>query len=112
MNLRFLALAYQPTSPQAMFQQTATPSRRANYRIAVLLDVWVCWNCNGREDISGVRDMSIGGLFLHTQLRRATGTPRKIDFLAPEGQTPPDALVKDAWPCRDLGPKLPTQTKQ
>ena len=71
----------------------ATPSRRANYRIAALVDVWVCWNCNGREDISRVRDMSIGGLFLNTRLRRATGTPMKIDFLVQEGQIRADAVA-------------------
>src|SRR5258706_3761245 len=89
-----------------MLQQTTTPSRRANYRIAVLLDVWVCWNCNGREDISGVRDMSIGGLFLHTQLRPATGTPMKIHFLVQEGQNRADALVRHARPDPDLGLKI------
>jgi len=95
-----------------MLQQTTTPSRRANYRIAVLLDVWVCWNCNGREDISGVRDMSIGGLFLNTQLRRATGTAMKIDFLVQEGQIRPDAVVRHAVPDRGLGLKSTAITEQ
>src|SRR5258708_21914661 len=93
-----------------MLQQTTTPSRRANYRIAVLLDVWVCWNCNGREDISGVRDMSIGGLFLNKQLRRATGTPMKIDFFVQEGQIRADAFVRHAVPDRDLGLKITALT--
>lgn len=96
----------------AMFQQTATPSRRANYRIAALVDVWVCWNCNGREDISRVRDMSIGGLFLNTRLRRATGTPMKIDFLVQEGQIRAEAVVRHAVLDRGLGLKFTALTEQ
>ena len=49
-------------------------------------DVWVCWNCNGREDVSLVRDLSLGGLFLLTRWRRVIGTPMKVDFLVREGQ--------------------------
>jgi len=49
--------------------------------LARLQDVWVCWNCNGREDVSLVRDLSLGGLFLDTRWRRVVGTPMKVDFL-------------------------------
>jgi hypothetical protein len=100
------------TVSRAMFQQTATPCRRANYRIATLVDVWVCWNCNGREDISRVRDMGIGGLFLNTRLRRATGTPMKIDFLVQEGQIRADAVVRHAVLDRGLGLKFTALTEQ
>ena len=93
-----------------MFQQTATPCRRANYRIARLVDVWVCWNCIGREDISRVRDMGIGGLFLNTRLVRAIGTPMKIDFLVQEGQIRADAEVRHA--DRGLGLRFTALTEQ
>src|SRR5260370_39420828 len=95
-----------------MLQQTTTPSRRANYRIAVLLDVWVCWNCNGREDISGVRDMSIGGLFFNTQLPPGSGTPKKIPFLVHERKMRADAFVRRAGPQRGLGLKITSITAQ
>src|SRR5258707_467973 len=42
--------------------------------LARLQDVWVCWNCNGREDVSLVRDLSLGGLFLLTRWRRFVGS--------------------------------------
>jgi len=54
--------------------------------LARLQDVWVCCNCNGREDVSLVRDLSLGGLFLDTRWRRVVGTPMKVDFLVREGQ--------------------------
>ena len=95
-----------------MFQQTATPCRRANHRIAALVDVWVCWNCNGREDVSRVADISIGGFFLNTRLHRATGTPIKIDFLVQEGQIRADAVVRHAALDRGLGLKFTALTEQ
>jgi hypothetical protein len=54
--------------------------------LARLQVVWVCWNCDGREDVSLVRDLSLGGLFLDTRWRRVVGTPMKVDFLVREGQ--------------------------
>src|SRR5712664_4178370 len=89
-----------------MWQKTATPSRRFNSRIAMTQDVWVCWQCNGREDVSRVRDLSLGGLFLETRSPRAIGSPTKVDFLVGEGQIRADAVVRHVAPGRGLGLKF------
>ena len=69
-------------------------------------DVWVCWQCDGREDVSRVRDLSLGGLFLETRSPRAIGSPTKVDFLVGEGQIRADAVVRHVAPGRGLGLKF------
>jgi hypothetical protein len=75
-------------------------------------DVWVCWLCNGREDVSRVRDLSLGGLFLETPLLRAIGLPLKVDFLVSEGQIRADAVIRHVTPGRGLGLKFTAVTEQ
>jgi len=69
-------------------------------------DVWVCWQCNGRDDVSRVKDLSLGGLFLETPTQRAIGTSTKVDFLVGEGQIRADAVVRHVVPGRGLGLKF------
>jgi hypothetical protein len=95
-----------------MFQQTTAPSRRVNSRIAVRQEIWVCWYCNGRDDISRVRDVSLGGLFLETPSLRTIGAATKVDFLVSEGQIRVDAVVKHRLPGRGLGLKFTALTEQ
>jgi len=77
-----------------MPQNTATPSRRVNSRLLVNADIWVCWHSNGRDDLSRVRDMSLGGLFLQTPAQRPIGASTKLDFLVTEGQIRADAVIR------------------
>jgi hypothetical protein len=77
-----------------MLQNTTTPSRRVNSRLVINDDVWVCWNSNGRDDVSRVRDMSLGGLFLQTPAQRPVGASTKLDFLVTEGQIRADAIIR------------------
>jgi PilZ domain len=95
-----------------MLQTVATPSRRFNSRTITTGDVWVCWQCSGREDISRVRDLSLGGLFLETKVLRAIGSPTKIDFLVGEGQIRTDAVVRHVSPGQGLGLKFTAVTEQ
>jgi hypothetical protein len=95
-----------------MLQRAACPSRRFNSRIAMTQEVWVCWHCNGGDDVSRVRDMSLGGLFLETVTQRSVGTPAKIDFLVSEGQIRADAIVRHALPGSGLGLKFTALTDQ
>ena len=95
-----------------MLPNLATPSRRFNSRTVATQDVWVFWQCNGREDISRIRDLSLGGLFLETPLLRAVGSPTKVDFLVGEGQIRTDAVVRHVSPGRGLGLKFTAVTEQ
>ena len=73
-----------------------TPSRRLTTRVAVSEDVWVYWRCEGREDVSRIRNLSIGGLFIETPKPRPTGAVTKLNFLAQEGQIRAEAVVRHA----------------
>jgi len=81
-------------------------------RMAMTEEVWVCWQCNGRDDVSRVRDLSLGGLFLETHQSRAVGATTKVDFLVREGQIRTDAIIRHVVPGRGLGLKFTAVTEQ
>jgi len=75
-------------------------------------EVWVCWHCNGRDEVSRVHNMGAGGLFLETRVQRAVGTPTKLDFLVSEGQIRADAVIRHVQPGHGLGVKFTSLTEQ
>ncbi|SRR5712692_8382808 len=81
-------------------------SRRLDSRVHTTEDVWVYWRCNGRDDVSHVRDLSVGGLFIETPKPWPVGAVAKIDFLVQEGQIKADAIVCHAKPASGLGLKF------
>jgi hypothetical protein len=86
--------------------QVACPSRRLTSRSAVSGEVWVYWKCNGREDVSRVRNIGLGGLFFETREPRAVGTSVRLHFLVQEGQIRADGVVRHAKPGVGLGLKF------
>ena len=68
--------------------------------------MYVYWRCDGREDLSRVRDMSLGGLFIETPGSKALGTPTDLHFLVSEGQIRADALVRHVQPGVGVGLKF------
>jgi hypothetical protein len=87
-------------------------SRRLISRIATHEDVWVCWRCEGLEDVSRVCDLSVGGLFLSTPTPRPVGARAKVDFLVPEGQIRAEAVVQHLVPSGGVGMKFTAITDQ
>ncbi len=77
-----------------MLKQAIPPSRRLTARIRTPEGVWVFWRCNGRDETSRVRDLSLGGLFLETAETRTVGSTAKLDFLVQEGQIRAEAVVR------------------
>jgi hypothetical protein len=63
----------------------------------------VYWQCNGREDISGVRNISMGGMFLETPQPKAEGVLTRLHFLVQEGQIRADAVVRHTKSGEGLG---------
>lgn len=79
-------------------------SRRALTRVQTVDDIWVCWRCNGRDDVSRVIDISNDGLFLETpHLSVKEGMPAKLDFLVQEGSIKADAVVRHVKRGNGLG---------
>ena len=89
-----------------------SPSRRLTSRVPAPADVWVFWQCHGREDISCVRDMSMGGLFFETPQPKAEGVLARLHFLVQEGQIRADAVVRHAKSGDGLGLKFVALNEQ
>src|SRR2546425_12385653 len=82
------------------------PSRRLTSRVPAPSDVWVYWRCHGREDVSRVRDMSMGGLFIETPESREEGVQARLHFLVQEGQIRADEVVRHSRSSVGLGLKF------
>jgi len=89
-----------------MLQQSSFPSRRLSSRVETHEGVWVEWCCDGREDVSRVRNMSLGGVFLETHTSSGVGRTAKLEFLVEEGQIRADTIVRRVEPGRGLGLKF------
>lgn len=89
-----------------------SPSRRLTSRVPAPGDVWVYWQCHGREDVSSVLDMSMGGLFLETPEPKAQGVLTRLNFLVQEGQIRADAVVRHTRPGVGLGLKFTALSEQ
>lgn len=64
------------------------------------------WNCLGRDDVSLVRNMSLGGLFIETRQPRPLGTLTRLDFLVAEGPIRAEAIVRHCTAGAGLGLKF------
>ena len=90
----------------------SAPSRRFTSRVQAPEDVWVYWKCQGRDDVSQVRNMSLGGLFIETPQPQASGTITRLDFLVAEGQIRADAIVRHAKAGAGLGLRFTALSEQ
>jgi hypothetical protein len=77
-------------------------------RIESREEVWVYWRCNGRDDVSCVRDISLGGLFIETPKSFPAATVTNLHFLVQEGQIRAEAVVQHVKPNSGLGVKFVT----
>jgi hypothetical protein len=89
-----------------MTLQTSHGSRRLNARVESSNGVWVYWECNGDRDLSRVKDMSVGGLFIETPRIKRLGATTNLHFLVQEGQIRADAVVRHVKPGGGLGLKF------
>src|SRR5207244_5501131 len=88
---------------RTMMRAGSVPSRRFSSRVEVAGDVWVYWKCEGRDDVSRVGNMSMGGLFIEKPHARPSGPLTRLDFLVAEGQIRADAIVRHAPAGAGLG---------
>jgi hypothetical protein len=88
------------------------PSRRFYSRVETSKSVWVYWQCDGRADVSPVRDMSMGGLFLKTATVKPVGSVVNLHFLVQEGQIRADATVKYVKSGSGVGMKFAAVSRE
>ncbi len=87
-------------------------SRRFSNRIELHDRVCVYWSSYGKDDISIIRDLSIGGLFITTAKPLCLGATAKLDFLVPDGQIRAEAVVRHVIPMMGLGLKFTALVKE
>ena len=95
-------------SRQNLYSRKPCFSRRRTLRVDTLdtvVGVSVYWRCHGLDDVSPVRDLSFGGLFIETALALPVGAAVTIDFLVPDGPISADAVVRHVKPTGGLGLK-------
>lgn len=89
-----------------MLQEPVFPLRRHTSRVDAPEVVWVIWSCDGHDEISHVRDLSFGGLFVETASPRAVGATTALDFLVQGGRISADAVVRHLNPGHGMGLKF------
>jgi PilZ domain len=89
-----------------MLQQSVSHSVRFNLRVQTPSGVWAYWYCGGYDDVSRVRNLSLGGLFVETSKSRDVSSTVKLEFLVQEGQIRADAVVRRVEPGLGLALKL------
>ena len=94
------------------FRPQTSPSRRLTSRVPAPGDVWAYWKCRGVEDVSSVRDMSMGGLFLETAEATEEGVQVRLHFLVQEGQIRAEAVVRHIQSGKGLGLKFTALSEQ
>ena len=63
----------------------------------------VYWSCAGRSDVSRIRNLSFGGVFIETHKPQSVGAKAEIDFLVEEGQIRTKALVRHVEGASGMG---------
>ena len=84
----------------------ASPTRRLTTRVETNGEVWVYWQCDVRVDVSRVRDISAGGLFLELDEPLAKGQTIDLHFLVQEGSIRAEAVVRRCIRGDGLGLKF------
>jgi len=69
---------------------------RRTARVAVSKGVWVAWKTGGPRNVSRVRDLSAGGVFISTALNIPMGTAVELLFALPEGEARIHGIVRYA----------------
>jgi hypothetical protein len=87
-------------------------SRRFSTRIELRVAVCVYWSCFGKDELSLIRNLSIGGFFITTPKPRSLGATAKVDFLVPDGQIRGEAVIRHVIPSIGLGLKFTALVKE
>jgi PilZ domain-containing protein len=82
--------------------------RRATPRAEAEEGVYAFWSCDGPGDLSRVRNLNMGGIFIETPFRKDLGASVELYFLVREGQIRANAVVRHAEPGHGLGLKFTT----
>jgi PilZ domain len=77
--------------------------KRMYLRIPTPRGVWVSWQDTIRKDVSRVREVGFGGLFISTPNPLAVGTVLTLLLSVPEGEIRAGAIVRNTSPDEGMG---------
>jgi Tfp pilus assembly protein PilZ len=72
-------------------------------RIATPKGVWVAWQDGKQQNVSRVRDLNAGGLFIATPTPLALGSTVTLLLSVPEGEIRSRAVVRNVVPGEGMG---------
>jgi len=77
---------------------------RRHQRVSTPKGVWVAWQNDKQQQISRVRDLNVGGMFITTPTPLSLGTILPVLLSVPEGEIRAKATVRmwsqaKAWEC-------------
>jgi hypothetical protein len=98
--------SYKQMWGEGMVPQLPHASRRLSSRAESGNSVWVYWECTGDCDLSRVKNLSAGGLFIETRRTKRLGAKANLHFLVQEGQIRANAIVRHVKPGGGLGLKF------
>lgn len=78
-------------------------SRRKYPRIGLPKGMWVAWQAGADREVSRVKSLSLGGLFIATQKPAAVGTLVKLLFEVPGGEVRARGIVKRSVANEGMG---------
>jgi PilZ domain len=87
-------------------------SNRRYPRIPTPKGVWVSWQNDGNQNVSRVRDLNIGGLFIEATQPPPVGATITLLFSVPEGEIRSSALVKNVSPGEGMGVQFVAMTQE
>jgi Tfp pilus assembly protein PilZ len=94
-----------------MTSQRSKADRRYQ-RIATPKGVWVAWQDGKQQNVSRVRDLNAGGLFIATPTPLAVGDTVTVLLSVPEGEIRSRATVRNIIPGEGMGVQFTEITQQ
>lgn len=86
--------------------KTVLYSRRTTPRAEADEGVYAFWFYKGRGELSHVRNLNLGGVFIETPVQGDFDASVELHFLVPEGQIHARAVVRHGKPSHGLGLKF------
>jgi Tfp pilus assembly protein PilZ len=80
-----------------------TKSDRRHQRVATPKGVWVAWLNDKQQNVSRVRDLNVGGMFIATPTPLPVGTSVPLLMSVPEGEIRAKATVRNFVPDEGMG---------
>jgi Tfp pilus assembly protein PilZ len=80
-----------------------TKADRRHPRIATPKGVWVAWQDGKQQNVSRVRDLNVGGLFIATPAPQPVGSVVTLLLSVPEGEIRSRATVRNLIPGEGMG---------